>query len=322
MAQDRYLITGGAGFIGSHLAERLLGMDAYVRILDNFSTGHEKNIAHLQKEYPGDLDVQRGDIAQLEDCRQGMEGIGYVFHEAALASVPRSIEDPLGTHQANATGTLNVLLAARDADVRRVVYAGSSSAYGNVGTLPQRESQPPSPLSPYALSKFMGEEYGRLFSDHFGLSVVTLRYFNVFGPRQDPDSPYAAVIPIFVRKLLRGERPEVHGDGRQTRDFTYIDNVIDANLAACHAPEASGVYNAACGDQTELLEMLASIQRILGTNIEPVHVDPRPGDIHDSLADISRARRELGYDPEIGLAEGLEPTVAYFRNIDDGAHPA
>ena len=316
MTQDRYLVTGGAGFIGSHIAERLLGMGAYVRILDNFSTGYERNVTPLSEAHPETLEVLRGDVSLLEDCRRAMEGIDYVFHEAALASVPRSLEDPIATHRANATGTLNILLAAREAGVRRAVYAGSSSAYGNVATLPQTESQPPSPLSPYALSKLMGEEYGRLFQAHFGLSVVTLRYFNVFGPRQDPDSPYAAVIPIFVRKVLRGEPPEVHGDGRQTRDFTYIANVVDANLAACHAPEASGVYNIACGTQTELLEILENIQRILGTNIEPIHADPRPGDIRHSLADISRARRDLGYEPKIGLAEGLEPTVAYFRELE------
>jgi len=315
MAAEHYLVTGGAGFIGSHIAEQLLQRGARVRIMDDFSTGHRRNVDPLAAAYPGALEIFRGDIVRLEDCRRAVTGMEYVIHQAALASVPRSLADPLGTHQVNATGTLQLLIAARDAGVRRFVYAGSSSVYGNAPELPKTESQPTHPLSPYALAKLAGEEYARLFHDHFGLSTVTLRYFNVFGPRQDPDSPYAAVIPIFVGRLLRGEPPEIHGDGTQTRDFTYVANVVEANLAACRAPGAAGVYNVACGTRIELRELLAQIQRILGTNLKPIFTPPRPGDVHDSLADIARARRELGYVPAVGMAEGLIPTVAYFREL-------
>ncbi len=310
---DRYLVTGGAGFIGSHLVERLLEEGHRVRVLDNFSTGHRANLADLADRFGDRLEVQEGDVAELEDCRRAARDVRYVLHEAALASVPRSLADPEGCHRANATGTLRLLLAARESGVERLVYAGSSSVYGDSRKLPKDESIHAQPLSPYALTKLVGEEYLKLFALHYGLSAVTLRYFNVFGPRQDPDSPYAAVIPIFVSHLVRGERPTVHGDGLQSRDFTYITNVVEANLAACRTPAAAGVYNIACGERTTLLELLEAIQTILGTAIPPVHTDPRPGDVRHSEADISRARRELGYEPRISLAEGLAPTVGYFR---------
>jgi len=310
---DQYLVTGGAGFIGSHITERLLEEGHHVRVLDNFSTGHRANLALLAERFGDRLGVLEGDVAELEDCRRAVRDVRYVLHEAALASVPRSLADPDGCHRANATGTLHVLLAAREAGVERVVYAGSSSVYGDSKKLPKDESIYPQPLSPYALTKLIGEEYLRLFALHYGLSTVTLRYFNVFGPRQDPDSPYAAVIPIFISHLVQGIRPTVHGDGLQSRDFTYITNVVDANLAACRVPAAAGVYNIACGERTTLLELLEAIQTILGTSIPPVHTDPRPGDVRHSEADITRARRELGFEPRVGLADGLAPTVAYFR---------
>ena len=308
-----YLITGGAGFIGSHIAERLLAAGERVRILDDFSTGSRTTAARLAAAHPATLEVAEGDIGDPESCRRALQGVRFVFHEAALASVPRSLERPEETNRANVTGTLNVLLAARDAGVERVVYAGSSSVYGANPELPKREQMRPAPLSPYALSKYVGEEYARLFDEHFGLRTVTLRYFNVFGPRQDPDSPYAAVIPLFVKSLMEGRAPVIHGDGGQTRDFTYVPNVVDANLVACHSPAARGTYNIACGARTSILELLAMLQDLLGTRIAPTHAAPRPGDVRDSLADISRARADLGYAPETDLRAGLAATVAYFR---------
>ncbi len=313
MVSEAYLVTGGAGFIGSHIAERLLEEGHRVRILDDFSTGYRHNVEPLAERYSGRLEVVEGDVARIEDCHGAVREMTYVIHHAALASVPRSLADPAACHRSNADGTLNILLAARDAGVRRVVYAGSSSVYGESKKLPKDETMHPQPLSPYALTKLMGEEYLRLFRMHYGLETVTLRYFNVFGPRQDPDSPYAAVIPIFISHLARGERPTIHGDGLQSRDFTYVSNVVDANLAACRAPNAAGVYNVACGARTTLLELLERIQEILGTHVPPIHSDPRPGDIRHSEADISRARRDLGYEPAVSIADGLPATVAYFR---------
>ncbi len=316
---DRYLVTGAAGFIGSHIAERLLSEGHEVRILDNLSTGQRSNVTPLLDAHPGRCEFLEGDVTVAADCRSAVAGTRYVIHEAALASVPRSLDDPLGTHAANGTGTLNLLIAARDAGVKRFVFAGSSSVYGESKKLPKDESIYPSPLSPYALSKLMGEEYLKLFRMHYGLETVTLRYFNVFGPRQDPDSPYAAVIPLFVSCLLAGQAPTVHGDGLQSRDFTYVANVVDANLAACRAPGAAGIYNIACGARTTLLELLDRIQALLGTSIAPHHTEPRAGDIRHSEADISRAVRDLQFKPRVSLAEGLEPTVAYFRAGFDAA---
>jgi nucleoside-diphosphate-sugar epimerase len=308
----RYLVTGGAGFIGSHIAEALLASGETVRVFDNFATGHRETAAQLAARFGGRFEMLEGDVAEPGDCARAVAGVTYIFHEAALASVPRSLADPLGTHRANVTGTLNLLLAAREAKVTRVVYAGSSSVYGDSPELPKVETMPPAPLSPYALSKYVGEEYARLFREHFGVETVTLRYFNVFGPRQDPNSPYAAVIPIFLKRLMAGERPIVHGDGSQTRDFTFIANVVAANLAACHTPAASGTYNIACGQRISVLEILGHLQRDLGTHIEPEFTPPRPGDVPHSMADVSRARAELGYAPAVDLAEGLAQTVADF----------
>ncbi len=315
---DRYTVTGGAGFIGSHIAERLLEEGHEVRILDNLSTGHRHNVEPLLAAHGDRCEFLEGDVTSAEDCRAAVAGARFVIHEAALASVPRSLADPLGAHEANTTGTLHLLLAARDAGVERLVFAGSSSVYGESKKLPKDETIYPSPLSPYALSKLMSEEYLKLFRMHYGLETVTLRYFNVFGPRQDPDSPYAAVIPLFVSALLAGEAPTVHGDGLQSRDFTYVANVVDANLAACTAPRATDVYNIACGARTTLLELLDRIQELLGTNIPPKHTEPRPGDIRHSEADISRAVRDLGFHPRVSLAEGLAPTVAYFQEAFAG----
>ncbi|MCK4414514.1 MAG: SDR family oxidoreductase [Candidatus Eisenbacteria sp.] len=315
----KYLVSGGAGFIGSHLAEHLLGEGEAVRVLDDFSTGSRDTVASLQAKYGAALEVIEGDVADEEACRRAVVGVAFVFHQAALASVPRSLEDPLATNRANVAGTLCLLQAAREARVHRFIYAASSSVYGDAPTLPKVETMRPAPLSPYALTKYVGEEYARLFAEHFGLETVALRYFNVFGPRQDPDSAYSAVIPLFVKRLLRGEPPVIHGDGEQSRDFTYIANVVDANLAACHTPGASGAYNIACGEQISLLAILARLQEILGTKISPCHEDPRPGDVKHSRADISRAQAELGYRPKVSLDDGLATTVEYFRRrFSDG----
>jgi nucleoside-diphosphate-sugar epimerase len=310
----RYLVSGGAGFIGSHIAERLLGKGHEVRILDDFSTGSRETVAMLAGRFGETLEIIEADVARLEACRDAVAGVNFVIHHAALASVPRSLQDPLATNEANATGTLNLLLLAREAGVRRFVYAGSSSVYGASEELPKKESMTPDPLSPYALSKLMGEEYARIFHEQFGLETITLRYFNVFGPRQDPDSAYAAVLPSFVSCLLQGKRPVIYGDGLQSRDFTYVDNVVDANLTSCRADGVCGVYNVACGSRTTLMELLAAIQQILGTDVAPRHEPERAGDVRHSQADISRARRDLHYEPRVSLAAGLKPTVAYFRS--------
>ncbi len=262
------LVTGGAGFIGLHLVEALRARGNEVRVLDNFSTGDPGNLAALRDE----VEIVDGDVTDPEAVRDAMRGMELVFHQAAMASVPRSVADPAATHEACATGTLNVLLAARDTGVRRVVYAASSSAYGNSDRLPKRETDPTAPLSPYAVAKLTGEHYCAAFSEVYGLETVRLRYFNVFGPRQSPDSPYAAVIPRFLQSMLLGRSPRVHGNGEQSRDFTFITDVVQANLLAAEAPGVSGkVYNIACGRRTSLLELIATMNRLLGTSLEPIH---------------------------------------------------
>jgi UDP-glucose 4-epimerase len=303
------LVTGGAGFIGSHLVEALLARGKKVRVLDNFSTGDEANLQSVRDR----LEVIDGDITDLETVRAAMRGTDLVFHQAALASVPRSVADPVATHRACVDGTLHVLIAARDARVRRVVYAASSSAYGNSERLPKRESDPAMPLSPYAVSKLAGEQYCAAFSNVYGLETVRLRYFNVFGPRQAPDSPYAAVVPLFIRAMLAGRSPVLHGDGLQSRDFTYIDDVIQANLLAAEAPGVSGrLYNVACGRRTTLLEIVERLNAILSTNIKPTHTEARPGDVRHSQADITRAHEDLGYTPRMDVERGLKKCVEYY----------
>ena len=305
------LVTGGAGFIGSHIAERLVGLGHDVRILDNFSTGRRENLASFEDG----VEVLEGDLRDVSSVERAVKGVEIVFHEAALASVPRSVSDPASSNEVNATGTLNLLVATRDAGVRRFVYASSSSVYGDSPELPKRESMTPSPESPYAVSKLAGENYCRVFFSLYGLECVALRYFNVFGPRQDPGSQYSAVVPLFVTALFEGRQPVIYGDGEQSRDFTYVANVVDANLLAVSADSAAGeVFNIACGRTSTVNELLSRLQEITGTSLTAHHVDPRPGDVKHSYADIAKAERLLGLAPEVSLEDGLTLTVDSFRS--------
>ena len=305
----RYLVTGGAGFIGSNIAHRLAADGVPIRVLDNFATGQRENLLGLG----GRFQLIEADIADLDAIRPAFDGVDYVLHQAALPSVPRSVKDPAATTQANVTGTLNVLIAARDAGAKRVVVASSSSVYGKEPRLPKVEDMRPQPISPYAASKLATEAYAGAFYEVYGLETVCLRYFNVFGPRQDPTSQYAAVIPLFIKAMLKSERPTIFGDGEQSRDFTYVDNVVEANLLAAEAPNAAGrVLNIACGSRTTLNELVGTLNRILGTNIEPIYTDPRPGDVKHSLADISAAREVLRYEPQVDFETGLAKTVEWF----------
>ena len=305
----KYIITGGAGFIGSNLSEELAKQHEVV-IIDNLSTGRIENIQPLIDQ--GKVTFVQGSVTDLALLMKVFEGADGVFHEAALPSVQRSVENPSATHEANITGTLNVLLAARDCGVKKVVMASSSSVYGNTPTLPKREEMKPSPLSPYAVSKIADEYYCRVFSDLFGLSTVCFRYFNVFGPRQDPKSQYAAVIPNFVTRILKNEPPVIYGDGGQTRDFTFVKNVVQANIRAMES-EAEGVFNIACGDRIDLNELAQTIMEITGADLDPIYEEPRQGDVRDSLADISQAQEAFGYSPEYNLKKGLMETVEWFR---------
>ena len=310
-----YLVTGGAGFIGSHLAEELLRRGERVRIVDSFITGKRENLAHLSK-----AEFIEGDLADLPVATKAVAGMDYVLHQAAIPSVPRSVEDPITSNRANIDSTLNVLVAARDAKVKRIVYAGSSSAYGNTPTLPKQEDMPNNPLSPYALQKLVGEQYLQMFTQLYGLETVTTRYFNVFGPRQDPSSPYSGVISVFSKALLENRSPTIYGDGEQTRDFTYIANVVDGVLRACDAQDAAGeVINVATGRRISLNELLRVLNRIVGTSVEAVHQEPRAGDVRDSQADISKARALLGYEPAVSLEDGLERTLAWCRTEKSSA---
>ena len=311
MSNERlYLVTGGAGFIGSHLCTALVERGARVRVLDNLITGRRANLAHLA----GRIEFIEASITDEAATRQAAEGVSVIFHEAAIPSVPRSVKEPQLNHDANVNGTFNVLMAARDAGVKRVVYAASSSAYGETEELPKRETMLPAPLSPYAAAKLVGEYYCQVFTRVYGLDTVALRYFNVFGPRQDPTSPYSGVISKFVTSLLSGEAPVIFGDGEQSRDFTYIDNVVDANLRAAESPAAAGeVMNVAIGERITLNQLLAELQQIIGTNLKANYAETRAGDVRHSLADISKAQRLLGYTPQVGLAEGLQRTVAWYK---------
>jgi len=304
------LVTGGAGFIGAHLVEHLLAAGWSVRVLDDFSTGRDENLASVRDR----IEVRRGDVRDAPGVAKAMEGVEVVFHQAAVPSVPRSVADPLGTDEVNLGGTLRVLESARQAGVRRVVYAGSSSAYGDSALLPKREDLPPDPLSPYALQKHAGEVYARLYARLYGLETVSLRYFNVFGPRQDPRSEYAAVVPRFVCAALDGVAPTIYGDGEQTRDFTFVSDAAEANLRAADAPGVAGsVFNVASGVSTSLNSLWAHIREIVGSRLEARHASARAGDVRDSLADLTRARDLLGYRPEVSLREGLRRTVESFR---------
>jgi UDP-glucose 4-epimerase len=305
-AGSRVLVTGGAGFIGSHLAERLAGTGHEVRVLDNLATGRRENLA----EFGEAIEFVEGDVRSDEQVRRCVRGCELVFHQAAVPSVPRSVRDPVTSHAANVTGTLNVLLAARDEGVRRVVFASSSSTYGANRELPAQERKPALPISPYAVGKLAAEGYCRAFSNVYGQETVALRYFNVFGPRQDPLSEYAAVIPRFITAMLAGSSPVIYGDGEQSRDFTYVDNAVTANLLAADAEGVAGeTFNVACGATISLNALLGELREITGVELEAVHEDPRPGDVRNSLADISRAREALGYEPSIDVREGLMRTV-------------
>ncbi|MGZ8462021.1 MAG: SDR family oxidoreductase [Candidatus Deferrimicrobiaceae bacterium] len=308
-----YLVTGGAGFIGSNLASSLLAKGRRVRILDNFLTGKKENLAGLAERYGEAFELVDGDLRDLEVTRRAAEGVEYVLHQGALPSVPRSVADPVLTNEINVGGTLNLLVAARDAGVRRVVFAASSSAYGDTPELPKRESMTPNPKSPYAAQKLAGEQYMRIFHEVYGLETVSLRYFNVFGPNQDPASMYAAVVPRFITSVLSGTPPTIYGDGLQTRDFTYIDNVVQANLRACEAPkEACGrVFNIAYGERISLLDILEIVYKQAGRRVAPKFEPSRPGDVRDSLADISLAKDLLGYEPQVGFPEGLSRTFDF-----------
>jgi nucleoside-diphosphate-sugar epimerase len=305
-----WLVTGGAGFIGSHLVEELVRRGTTVRVLDNFLTGRRENL----EPFAGSIDLVEGDVREPEACRRAAHGAEVVLHQAALPSVPRSIEDPRLTHDINLTGTLNMLLAAREAGARRFVFASSSSVYGDDERLPKVEGQEGRPLSPYAVNKAAAEKYCQVFHSVCGLETVCLRYFNIFGPRQDPRSEYAAVVPLFILRMLGGRPPLIHGDGEQSRDFTYVANVVQANLLAAGAKEAAGrVINVGCGERTTVRMLAEGVAAILGSGLRPEHGPARAGDVRHSHADLGRARSLLGYEPLVSFREGLERTVRWFR---------
>jgi len=307
--RNRYLVTGGAGFVGSHIVRRLVADDQLVRVVDNLSTGHS---VHL-KDVRDWIEFVDGDLADERVTDEAVRDVAYVLHQAAIPSVQRSVCDPIVTNRSNVTATLNLLESCRKAGVRRFVYAASSSAYGDTEVLPKTEEMPPNPLSPYALQKFVGERYCKLYYDLYGLETVSLRYFNVFGPNQDPHSEYSAVIPKFITKLLANERITVYGDGEQSRDFTYVENVVEANLLALRAFEVSGnVCNIGCGEHITLNKLIRLLEEILGVKSNVNYAAPKPGDVRHSLADITRARRLLGYEPKVMVKEGLRRTVQAF----------
>jgi nucleoside-diphosphate-sugar epimerase len=308
-----YLITGIGGFIGSSLARALLAKNETVRGVDNFSTGRRENLTEILPR----IDLREADLLDLDAMHKACAGVDYVLHQAAIPSVPKSVLDPLGSNRANVDGSVNILVAARDAKVKRVVYAASSSAYGDTPTLPKREGMTPSPISPYAVAKLASEHYMISFFRCYGLETVALRYFNIFGPRQDPSSPYSGVLAKFITQMLRGEQPTIHGDGEQSRDFTYIDNAVDANLLACHASasEAAGkVFNVATGTRVTLNETFQLLRGMTSYAGQPNYGPERGGDIKHSLADISQAEKHLGYKPKVNFEEGLRRTVEWYRS--------
>ena len=304
-----YLVTGGAGFIGSHLAEELLRRHHTVRVADSLITGKRSNLDHIPA-----VEFVQGDLADPGFARDVVQGCDYVLHQAAIPSVPRSVKDPITSNRANVDATLNVLVAARDAGVKRLVFAGSSSAYGNTPTLPKSEDMPSNPLSPYALQKVVGEQYLQMFTRLYGLETVSIRYFNVFGPRQDPSSPYSGVISVFATALLENRPPKIYGDGGQTRDFTYVANVVDGVLRACEAPDASGeIINVATGGRISLNELFAEMKKIVGATVEPEYLETRQGDVRDSQAAIDKAEAILGYRPIVSFEDGLKRTIEWYR---------
>jgi nucleoside-diphosphate-sugar epimerase len=304
-----YLVTGGAGFIGSHLCEELTRRGETVRVVDSLITGKRENLAHLPN-----VEFMEGDLADVAIATRAVRGVDYVLHQAAIPSVPRSVEDPITSNRANVDASLSLLVAARDAGVKRVVYAGSSSAYGNSPTMPKVETMPTAPVSPYALQKLVAEQYCQMFTTLYNLPTVTIRYFNVFGPRQDPSSPYSGVISLFIRALVEGRRPIIYGDGEQTRDFTYVANVVDGVLRACHAKEASGeVINVATNGRVSLNQLFRSLRDMVGASVDPIYENARAGDVRDSQADITKAAQLLGYKPLVSFDQGLKNTVDWYK---------
>ena len=305
-----YVVTGGAGFIGSHIVEELLKRNEQVKIIDNFSTGKRENVEPFKK-----AEIIEADLAGTKNLAELLKGAEYVIHQAAIPSVPKSIIDPVKSHQANVNGTLQLLVACREAGVKRVVYASSSSLYGDSPTLPKHEGMMPNPLSPYGAQKLFGEIYCQVFTRSYGLETVSLRYFNVFGPRQDATSQYSGVLALFIPAVLENRRPKIYGDGEQSRDFTYVRNVVEANLLACKVPGIGGqVFNVACGDRITVNSMLQQINKITGKDISPVYAEPRAGDIKHSQADITRAKEHLGYQPKASFEEGLRHTIEWYRD--------
>jgi len=305
-----YLVTGGTGFIGSNITEALINQGYLVRVLDNCATGKLSNLEGIVNQ----VEFVQGDIRDLSIVREAVKDMDYVLHQAALPSVARSVDNPIATNEVNVTGTLNVLVAAKDAKVKRVVYASSSSVYGNSPVLPKREDMPANPISPYAISKYTGEQYCKVFYSLYGLETVALRYFNVFGPRQSPNSQYAAAIPIFIKAFLEEKPPTILGDGEQSRDFTFIANVVSANLLACHAEGVAGeMFNIACGKRTTVNDLTRAIKNLLDSPLEPVYGQARKGDVRHSLADITKARRILGYEPKVDLEAGVQQTIEWIK---------
>ena len=307
---SKFLITGGAGFIGSHIASRLTGDNNFTRILDNFSSGKMSNLEGIINK----VDIINGNICSLDDCIKATKGIDFVLHLAALRSVPKSIEEPVRYNEVNISGTLNMLQASRKNNVKRFVFASSSSIYGEVKKFPEKESFLPDPISPYALTKLAGEHYCKIFNLHYGLETVCLRYFNVFGPRQALDDEYAVVIPKFIRCILQGKAPPIFGNGRQSRDFTFVDNVVNANLLACKGNNcAGGVFNVASGKDYTVLDLVKILNKITGREVHPKFLKKRPGDVFRTLADLTNSKKHLGFTPKVNFVNGLEITVEYFK---------